>query len=52
MTAPLTGLNSTILDEVTPQMQVTREEIFGPVVALVEVDSFEDAIALPPRLKG
>jgi alpha-ketoglutaric semialdehyde dehydrogenase len=36
----------TILDNVTPQMRVAREEIFGPVVALIEVDSFEDAIAI------
>ncbi|MEA5572011.1 aldehyde dehydrogenase family protein [Calothrix sp. UHCC 0171] len=36
----------TILDNVTPQMRVAREEIFGPVVALMEVSSFEDAIAI------
>ena len=36
----------TILDGVTPDMRVAREEIFGPVVALIEVDSFEDAIAI------
>ncbi|BAZ40076.1 aldehyde dehydrogenase [Calothrix sp. NIES-4101] len=36
----------TILDNVTPQMRVAREEIFGPVVALIEVSSFEDAIAI------
>ncbi|MDJ0676538.1 MAG: aldehyde dehydrogenase family protein [Calothrix sp. MO_167.B42] len=36
----------TILDEVTPQMRVATEEIFGPVVALIEVDSFENAIAV------
>ncbi|PAX51426.1 aldehyde dehydrogenase [Brunnivagina elsteri CCALA 953] len=36
----------TILDNVTPQMRVAREEIFGPVVALMEVKSFEDAIAI------
>ena len=52
MTDSLTGLNSTILDEVTPEMRVVREEIFGPAVALVEVDFFEDAIALPPRPEG
>lgn len=34
----------TILDNVTPQMRVAREEIFGPVVALIEVNSFEEAI--------
>lgn len=36
----------TIFDEVTPQMRVAREEIFGPVVSLIEVNSFEDAIAI------
>lgn len=36
----------TILDRVTPQMRVAREEIFGPVVALMEIDSFEEAIAI------
>ncbi|MFH7026705.1 MAG: aldehyde dehydrogenase family protein [Heteroscytonema crispum UTEX LB 1556] len=36
----------TILDNVTPQMRVAREEIFGPVVALIEVSTFEEAIAI------
>jgi aldehyde dehydrogenase (NAD+) len=36
----------TILDNVTPDMRVAREEIFGPVVALIEVSSFEEAIAI------
>ncbi|MBD2776477.1 aldehyde dehydrogenase family protein [Iningainema tapete] len=36
----------TILDDVTPQMRVAREEIFGPVVVLIEVGSFEEAIAI------
>ncbi len=36
----------TILDKVTPEMRVAREEIFGPVVALIEVSSFEEAIAV------
>ncbi|MBD2301489.1 aldehyde dehydrogenase family protein [Nostoc sp. FACHB-190] len=36
----------TILDNVTPDMRVAREEIFGPVVALIEVNSFEEAIAI------
>ena len=35
----------TILD-VTPQMRVAREEIFGPVVTLIAVNSFEEAIAI------
>ncbi|MGL5879696.1 MAG: aldehyde dehydrogenase family protein, partial [Xenococcaceae cyanobacterium] len=36
----------TILDRVMPEMRVAKEEIFGPVVALIEVDSFEEAIAI------
>jgi alpha-ketoglutaric semialdehyde dehydrogenase len=36
----------TILDDVTPGMRVAREEIFGPVVALIEINSFEEAIAI------
>ncbi|WP_013321872.1 aldehyde dehydrogenase family protein [Gloeothece verrucosa] len=36
----------TILDHVTPQMRVAQEEIFGPVVGLIEVSSFEEAISV------
>lgn len=36
----------TILDNVNPQMRIAQEEIFGPVVALIEIDSFADAIAI------
>jgi alpha-ketoglutaric semialdehyde dehydrogenase len=36
----------TVLDKVTPDMRVAKEEIFGPVVALIEVDAFEEAIAI------
>ncbi|ACK70635.1 Aldehyde Dehydrogenase [Gloeothece citriformis PCC 7424] len=36
----------TILDGVTSQMRVAQEEIFGPVVCLMEVNSFSEAIAL------
>ena len=34
----------TILDGVMPDMRVAKEEIFGPVVSVLEVDSFEQAI--------
>jgi alpha-ketoglutaric semialdehyde dehydrogenase len=36
----------TILDNVKPEMRVAKEEIFGPVVALMEVSSFEEAISV------
>ncbi|WP_434629199.1 CoA-acylating methylmalonate-semialdehyde dehydrogenase [Chromobacterium sp. CV08] len=35
-----------LFDRVTPQMRVYREEIFGPVLCVVRVDSLEEAIAL------
>lgn len=34
----------TILTEVEPESPLLRDEIFGPVVCLVEVDGFEDGI--------
>jgi len=39
----------TILDEVAPGMAVAREEIFGPVLAVVRVGTVEEAIDLVNR---
>ena len=36
----------TIFADVTPEMSVYKEEIFGPVLCIVTVDTLEDAIAL------
>jgi len=36
----------TLLSGVTPGMRVAREEIFGPVLAVIEVGSLEEAIAV------
>jgi malonate-semialdehyde dehydrogenase (acetylating) / methylmalonate-semialdehyde dehydrogenase len=36
----------TVIDEVTTDMDVYREEIFGPVLSVVRVDSVDEAIAL------
>jgi malonate-semialdehyde dehydrogenase (acetylating)/methylmalonate-semialdehyde dehydrogenase len=36
----------TVLDEVTTEMDVYREEIFGPVLAVVRVETVDEAIAL------
>jgi len=36
----------TILDQVSPQMNVYREEIFGPVIGLTPVSSLDEAIEL------
>ncbi len=37
-------MGATLLDNVTPGMRVAREEIFGPVLSVVRVDSLDDAI--------
>jgi alpha-ketoglutaric semialdehyde dehydrogenase len=34
----------TIFDRVRPNMRIAQEEIFGPVLSIIEVDSFEAAI--------
>ena len=39
-------LGATLIDEVTPDMTVYRDEIFGPVLSVVRCDSFDEAIAL------
>lgn len=38
-------LNATVLGDVTPDHAIWREEVFGPVIALRAVDSFEEAVA-------
>ncbi|HET9501076.1 MAG TPA: CoA-acylating methylmalonate-semialdehyde dehydrogenase [Marmoricola sp.] len=39
-------LGATLLDRVTPDMTVYRDEIFGPVLGVVRVDTFDDGLAL------
>ena len=39
-------LGVSLLDHVTPSMRVYTDEIFGPVLCVVRVDSFDDALAL------
>ncbi|MFD3506958.1 CoA-acylating methylmalonate-semialdehyde dehydrogenase [Nocardia sp. NPDC058666] len=39
-------LGPTILDNVTPTMSVYTDEIFGPVLSVVRVDTYEEAVAL------
>ncbi len=34
----------TIFDRVKPNMRIAQEEIFGPVLSIIEVDSFDEAI--------
>ena len=39
----------TLLDSVSPDMRVAREEIFGPVLAIIDFDDSEEAAALANR---
>ena len=35
-----------ILTGVTPNMRIAKEEVFGPVVAVIEVENFEEAMSV------
>ena len=39
-------VGATLFDRVTPEMTIYREEIFGPVLAVLRVESLTEAIAL------
>ncbi|MDF3070133.1 MAG: hypothetical protein K0R38_5734, partial [Polyangiaceae bacterium] len=39
-------LGGCLFDHVTPQMRIYQEEIFGPVLAIVRVETLDEAIAL------
>jgi malonate-semialdehyde dehydrogenase (acetylating)/methylmalonate-semialdehyde dehydrogenase len=39
-------LGATILDRVTPEMEAAREEIFGPVLSVVQATSLDEAIEI------
>lgn len=39
-------VGGTLFDKVTPQMRIYKEEIFGPVLCVVRVDSLEQAMQL------
>jgi malonate-semialdehyde dehydrogenase (acetylating) / methylmalonate-semialdehyde dehydrogenase len=39
-------LGGCLFDNVTPEMTIYKEEIFGPVLSVVRVDNFEQALAL------
>jgi acyl-CoA reductase-like NAD-dependent aldehyde dehydrogenase len=34
----------TVFDQMTPSMTIAREEIYGPVLAIMTVSSFEEAV--------
>jgi malonate-semialdehyde dehydrogenase (acetylating)/methylmalonate-semialdehyde dehydrogenase len=39
-------LGTTLFDHVTPQMEIYKNEIFGPVLVVLRADTLEEAIAL------
>ncbi|RFS83178.1 aldehyde dehydrogenase family protein [Actinomadura spongiicola] len=39
-------LSPTVFDQVKPDMRIAREEVFGPVLAVLEFDDLDEAIAL------
>jgi malonate-semialdehyde dehydrogenase (acetylating)/methylmalonate-semialdehyde dehydrogenase len=39
-------IGATLFDHVTPEMRIYREEIFGPVLSVVRVSNFDDALQL------
>jgi malonate-semialdehyde dehydrogenase (acetylating)/methylmalonate-semialdehyde dehydrogenase len=39
-------LGPTLFDHVAPEMDIYREEIFGPVLSVVRVSSYEEAVSL------
>lgn len=39
-------IEPTIFDDVTPEMTIFREEIFGPVLCVTPFDSYEEAIGI------
>ncbi len=42
-------LGPTILDDVSPDMEIAREEIFGPVMPIVRASSFDEALEIANR---
>ena len=48
LTEPAGGffVGPTVFDRVDPQMQIARDEIFGPVLSVMRVDELADAIAI------
>jgi aldehyde dehydrogenase (NAD+) len=39
-------IEPTLFDQVTPDMRIAREEIFGPVLVVITVKSFDEAVAV------
>ncbi len=39
-------MQPTIIAEVKPNMRIAREEVFGPIIAIIAVENFDEAIAV------
>ena len=39
-------MEPTIIGSVTPSMRIAREEVFGPVIAVIAVENFEEAVSV------
>jgi len=39
-------LGPTVIDHVTPEMRIAREEVFGPVLAIVRANDIDEALAI------
>lgn len=39
-------MQPTVLNGVTPEMRIAKEEVFGPVVAVIAVENFEEAMSV------
>lgn len=39
-------LQPAVLDQVAPSMRIAREEVFGPVIAVIAVSDFQEALAV------
>jgi aldehyde dehydrogenase (NAD+) len=39
-------MEPTIIANITPDMRLAREEVFGPVIAIIAVENFDEAIAV------
>jgi len=44
-------IEPTILTDVTPDMRVAREEIFGPVLSVLKISSYEEAIEVANNIE-
>ncbi len=39
-------VGATVIDNVTPDMAIAKEEVFGPVLAIIRANNFEEAITI------